>query len=198
MALFDLFRSKKNIETSNGTQDEKEYKTVKIGNQVWMAKNLNESHFRNGDPIPEAKSDEEWKKAGREGKPAWCYYENKTKNGKTYGKLYNWYAVNDPRKLAPEKWHIPSKKEFETLLNKYGGEGEKVFNALTIGGLSSLFGGWRLFSGFSHLNKDAGYWSAEQDGAEYAWNLDILGAFKNALMNRLNKSFGLSVRCLKD
>ena len=72
------------------------YKTVTIGEQTWMAENLNVSKFRNGDEIPEAKTNEEWIKAGNEGKPAWCYYENIPANGEKYGKLYNWYAVTDP------------------------------------------------------------------------------------------------------
>jgi hypothetical protein len=87
-----------------------------------MAENLNVSTFRNGDPIPEAKTDEEWKKAGKEGKPAWCYYENDPKNGAKYGKLYNWYAVNDPRGLAPAGWHVPSDAEWTTLGDQLGDE----------------------------------------------------------------------------
>jgi uncharacterized protein (TIGR02145 family) len=89
--------------------------TVTIGNQVWMTKNLDVSSFRNGDPIPEAKSSDEWYKAGREGKPVWCYYNNNSQNGVKYGKLYNWFAVADPRGLAPEGWKIPSKEDFTTL-----------------------------------------------------------------------------------
>ena len=77
-----------------------------------MTTNLNVSKFRNGDPIPEVKSDEEWEKAEKNKQPAWCYYDNNPSNGVKYGKLYNWWAVNDPRGLAPEGWHIPSLKEF--------------------------------------------------------------------------------------
>jgi uncharacterized protein (TIGR02145 family) len=96
------------------------YKSVKIGSQVWMAENLNVSRFKNGDPIPEAKSFEEWNKASAEGKPAWCFYENDPKNGLKYGRLYNWYAVNDPRGLAPEGWHVPTILEWEQLNNFLG------------------------------------------------------------------------------
>lgn len=70
---------------------------VKIGDQIWMTRNLNVDKFCNGDPIPETKTNEEWIKAGENGKPAWCYYDNDPANGEKYGKLYNWYAVNDPR-----------------------------------------------------------------------------------------------------
>jgi uncharacterized protein (TIGR02145 family) len=96
------------------------YKSVKIGTQTWMVENLNVSTFRNGDPIPEAKTNEEWEKAGKNKQPAWCYYENDPKNGAKYGKLYNWYAVSDPRGLAPVGWHVPTDAEW-TLLSDFLG-----------------------------------------------------------------------------
>jgi uncharacterized protein (TIGR02145 family) len=98
------------------------HKEVKIGNQVWMIENLNVDKFRNGDPIPEAKTAEEWEKLGQEGKPAWCYYDNNIENGEKYGKLYNWYAVNDLRGLAPEGWRIPNDSDWLILSNFLGGE----------------------------------------------------------------------------
>jgi uncharacterized protein (TIGR02145 family) len=94
--------------------------TVTIGNQVWMTKNLHVSTFRNGDPIPQAKTDAEWKLASENSQPAWCYYENDLSNGEKYGILYNWYAVNDPRGLAPEGFHIPSSSELVELSNFLG------------------------------------------------------------------------------
>jgi uncharacterized protein (TIGR02145 family) len=96
--------------------------TVTIGKQVWMAKNLNVEVFRNGDSIPEVKTNEEWEKAWKKGKPAWCYYDNNPANGTKYGKLYNWFAVNDPRGLAPKDWHIPSDSEWTVLTDFLGGE----------------------------------------------------------------------------
>jgi uncharacterized protein (TIGR02145 family) len=101
------------------------FKSVKIGTQIWMAENLNVLTFRNGDSIPEAKTNEEWVKAGNESKPAWCYYANDAKNGAKYGKLYNWYAVIDPRGLAPSGWHIPNDDEWTTLENFMGDEAGK-------------------------------------------------------------------------
>jgi uncharacterized protein (TIGR02145 family) len=88
---------------------------IKIGGQIWMNKNLDIATFRNGDPIPEAKTPEEWRKAIDNKKPAWCYYENDSKNGKIYGKLYNWFAINDSRGLAPEGWRIPNKVDLEVF-----------------------------------------------------------------------------------
>ncbi|MEY3559976.1 MAG: hypothetical protein RL512_1320 [Bacteroidota bacterium] len=106
------------------SRDGKVYKTVKIGNQVWMTKNLDVSTFRNGDPIPQAKTDEEWIKAGKNGQPAWCYYNNDSKNSTNCGKLYNWFAVNDPRGLAPSGWRIPTESDWKRL-ETYLGNGFK-------------------------------------------------------------------------
>ena len=77
--------------------------SIKIGNQIWMAGNLNVDTFLNGDTIPEAKTDNEWIKAGHKGKPAWCYYANDDSNGIDYGKLYNWFAVNDKKRIGTRR-----------------------------------------------------------------------------------------------
>ena len=100
-------------------------KGVAIGTQVWTTKNLNVATFRNGDLIPEAKTDEEWKAAGENKQPAWCYYDNKVANGTKYGKLYNWYAVNDYRGLAPAGWHVPTEAEWEVLIKSLGDDAGK-------------------------------------------------------------------------
>jgi uncharacterized protein (TIGR02145 family) len=90
--------------------------SVKIGNQVWTSENLNVDHYRNGDQIPEAKTAQEWINASKNKQGAWCYYDNNPAYGLKYGKLYNWYAVNDPRGLAPEGWHISSTNDWVVLL----------------------------------------------------------------------------------
>ena len=92
---------------------------VKISNQLWTLKNLDEITYRNGDIIPHITDSVKW--AGLT-TGAWCYYNNDPNNNSTYGKLYNWYAVNDPRGLAPEGWHIPSKDEWTSLINFLGGD----------------------------------------------------------------------------
>jgi uncharacterized protein (TIGR02145 family) len=96
--------------------------TVTIGTQVWATKNLDVSTFRNGDPIPQAKTNAEWAAAGKNEQPAWCYYDNNSANGTKYGKLYNWYAVNDRRGLAPVGYHIPTDAEWRKLSDYIGGE----------------------------------------------------------------------------
>ena len=95
--------------------------TVTIGSQVWTSKNLNVSTYRNGDIIPQVQNEEAWAKLTT---GAWCYYDNDTSNGTKYGKLYNWYAVHDPRGLAPKGYHIPTDAEWKALTDYLGSERE--------------------------------------------------------------------------
>ena len=92
--------------------DNNEYKTVQIGNQLWMAENLKVTRYRNDDPIPILTDNNDWKDASA---GAYCVYDNVSSNAEIYGNLYNWYVVDDPRGLAPEGWHIPSDEEFKEL-----------------------------------------------------------------------------------
>jgi hypothetical protein len=88
--------------------------TTTICDQTWMVKNLDVDHYRNGDPIPQVTDPAAWAALTT---GAWCYYYNDPAIGAIYGKLYNWYAVNDPRGLAPVGWHIPTEPEWITLVN---------------------------------------------------------------------------------
>lgn len=112
--------------TVRSAADRKTDGSVKIGDQTWMTENLDLSSFRNGDLINEASTEKEWENAGQESRPAWCYADNSTANGKKYGKLYNWFAVNDPRGLAPNGWHIPGDAEWTKLTNYLGVKIEPV------------------------------------------------------------------------
>ena len=94
--------------SGDGSNENSGVDELTIGSQVWMNKNLDADKFRNGDPIPQAKTLEEWEEFSNKKQPAWSYYENDSVNGEKYGKLYNWYAVNDPRGLAPKGWHVAS------------------------------------------------------------------------------------------
>src|SRR5262245_15639657 len=91
---------------------------IVIGTQQWMAKNLDVAFYRNGDPIPKVNDGTAWANLTT---GAWCYYNNDSTQSKKYGKLYNWYAVNDPRGLAPAGWHIPSDSEWTTMEKSLGG-----------------------------------------------------------------------------
>ena len=92
--------------------------TIQIGTQQWMSKNLDVAFYKNGDPIPLVTDPTAWVGLTT---GAWCYYNNDSTQGTTYGKLYNWYAVNDARGLAPAGWHIPSDAEWDVLSTTLGG-----------------------------------------------------------------------------
>ncbi len=111
---------KASLAQTNGIQEEIN-ESVKIGNQIWMTQNLNVDKFRNGDPIPEAKNENDWKKYYEEQQPSFCYLLFDSKN-KRYGKIYNWYANFDLRGLAPRGWHTPKMSEWKELENYLGGE----------------------------------------------------------------------------
>jgi len=93
-------------------QDNRNYATVKIGTQVWMAENLKTTKYRNGDPIDKKKTDIEWRQSSS---GAYCLYFNDDGYYSIYGALYNWYAVADTRKVAPTGWHVPTNEEWTTL-----------------------------------------------------------------------------------
>ena len=88
------------------------YSTIVIGDQEWMAENLKVTHYRNGDTIPNISIEGDWIGTTT---GALCYYDNLVNYGDTCGALYNWYAVDDIRGLAPEGWHIPSDEEWKQL-----------------------------------------------------------------------------------
>ncbi|MCX6144757.1 MAG: S41 family peptidase [Ignavibacteriales bacterium] len=194
------------LSTGNNILAQSTVKSVKIGNQVWMAENLSVSRFRNGDPIPEAKTNEEWARAGREEKPAWCHYNNDPENGKTYGKLYNWYAVNDRRGLAPEGWHIPTIDEFDTLETnvnedanalKVIGQGPGNVAGTNTSGFSALFAGLRYDDGFLRLKRRTFFWSSTEGNASGAYQIHLDDTNSNIGASiAWPKELGLSVRCL--
>ncbi len=99
-----------------------DFESIKIGEQEWMVKNLDVDRFRNGDLIPHIQNNSEWEKAGKNRQPAWCYYDNDPENGMVYGRLYNWFAVNDERGLAPAGWQVPSYREYRILKEFLGWE----------------------------------------------------------------------------
>ena len=182
---------------------------VTIGQQVWMKRNLNVDKFRNGDLIPYARTREEWQLAAKNRQPAWCYYDM-TK----YGKLYNWYAVNDPRGLAPEGWKVPSKEDWVSLIDflkmirsSWWKNNENTTNQ---SGFSGLPGGLRNEYGkFSQISACGIWWSStleesltdavmcltllNHDPASIGYNL--VGSVKSKT-NTFKE--GLSVRCIKN
>ena len=110
----------KSIDLSNTVTDidGNVYKTVQIGNQIWMAENLRVSKYRNGDIIPNVSIDNELPNINT---GAWCIYHNNPEYDAKYGKLYNCYTIDDNRGLSPDGWHIPSTEEWEILFSNLGG-----------------------------------------------------------------------------
>lgn len=181
-------------------------KEVSIGTQIWMAENLNVDKFRNGDLIPNAKTDEEWEKAGKNGRPAWCYFNNSGLKGEKYGKLYNWYAVNDPRGLAPKGWHVPNSNEWNllaeycdaseaaTILKSTSGWNDNK-NGTDEVGFSALPGGTRGSFGDFYPGGWAYFWSSTEFSPKDASYLLLTGSFE---VDWDLKGKGYYVRCLKD
>ena len=189
---------------------------VKIGTQTWTSKNLDVATYRNGDTIPEVQDKNAWAKLKT---GAWCYYENKTANGTKYGKLYNWYAVNDPRGLAPKGYHMPTHEEW-TILSDYLGEeseaGTKMKsitgwknngNGTNTSGFSGLPGGFRFNNGtffnidngtFSDIDNHGYWWSSSEFGTDSAWPRGLNGSNGNLDGDGFDNRNGMSVRCIKD
>jgi uncharacterized protein (TIGR02145 family) len=175
--MFSLAINAQSIDKLYDSRDGKDYKIVKIGNQVWMAENL----------------------AFNYGSGCWAY-DNDQSNATQYGYLYDW---NTAKRICPTGWHLPSKSEFETLLNNVGGSGDPANNSLKPGGnsgFSAPFGGGRGSNGlFYDIGEYALFWSSSPADGEYAW---LLGIFSNGSSADLDFSFGrscgFSVRCLQD
>jgi len=192
-------------------QSNNTFQDIKIGTQQWASANLNVSNFVNGDTIPEAKTDEEWEKAGIDKKPAWCYYDNNPENGVKYGKLFNWYAVNDPRGLSPDGYHIPTDEEWTTLINYLGGEenaGVKMKsrsgwkgdgNGSNSSGFTALPGGSRYNYGQFRLIEDISFWwSSTELDPTVSWFRCMYYSNNDIIKHYAFKSHGLSVRCIHD
>jgi uncharacterized protein (TIGR02145 family) len=193
-------------------RDGKKYGIVKINSQVWMSENLNTSTYRNGDLIRYARNRDEWKAAAAKQEGAWCYYDNDPKNGEVYGKLYNWYAVNDSRGLAPKGYHIPSNAEWTILTDMLGGEeiaGKKMKsitgwtgsgNGDNSSGFTGLPGGYCDYVGnFLMFTEDGSWWSSSEGDASNAWGWSLDGNNESGVYRIFGSKFiGFSVRCLKD
>ena len=159
--------------------------TVIIGNQEWTKKNLNVSKYRNGDIIPEVKDSNKW---GSLTTGAWCYYNNDPKNGAIYGKLYNCYAVSDPRGLAPEGFHIPTNLELNS---------NRDLNDPA--GFVGLPGGNRNNNGtFYGIGYDGFWWSSSEFNTYWAYGRALYSNNGSADWNFYSMAFGFSVRCVKD
>ena len=191
--------------------------SVVIGSQVWSSKNLDVATFRNGDSIPQVADSTQWASLTT---GAWCWYNNDSANGAIYGRLYNWYAVNDPMGLAPQGWHLASDGEWNKL-NKFldnsvdttcqcwsgstiagklknpnwgNGNNSSGFNGLP-GGLRNIDG---IINNGNSLGSYSYWWCTNGFDTNGAWMRVLV--FDGSGIFRIvdNKKLGLSVRVLKD
>jgi uncharacterized protein (TIGR02145 family) len=198
------------------------YKTVIIGNQVWMAENLKVTHYRNGDVIPNVTDGSTWEKLAT---GAYCEYNNDVNDVAVYGRLYNWYAVDDSRNIAPKGWHVPSDEEWKQLemflgmsqaqADAYDYRGTTECGKLkdtgatywappnkggtNESGFSGLPGGYRYGSGgYDYVGYSASFWSSTENGSSYAL-FRCLGYNSSGVRRYGNyKRSGFSVRCIRD
>ncbi|HNR13770.1 MAG TPA: FISUMP domain-containing protein [Thermodesulfobacteriota bacterium] len=199
------------------------YQTVKIGNQVWMAENLKVTHYRNGDPIPNVTSDSKWRNLSA---GARCNYDNIASNGETYGYLYNWYAVNDSRGLAPEGWHVPSDEDWKQLEQHLGmsrskadgqywrgrNEGARLKESGTRNwnhnpadqmnptGFHARPGGYRLDTSgrYDLIHKRCYFWSSDEYDSMNGWQRALDCDRSDIYRHGSNKQNGFSVRCVRN
>ena len=184
------------------------FPVIKIGSQVWTSKNLDVATYRNGDVIPQVQDASAWASLTT---GAWCYYGNDASNGTKYGKLYNWYAVNDPRGLAPKGFHIPSDAEWTVLTDYLGGTaaaGTKMKssfgwdengNGTNSSGFAGFPGGYRNYDGtFNSIGRNGNWWSAAESNSNDAWYRNLNYFNGNVLRSDDFKQNAFSVRCLGD
>lgn len=191
------------------------FPTVKIGNQIWMTKNLDVDCYANGDIIPEVQNADDWKniKSG-----AWCYFMNDSKYGTKYGKIYNWYVLQNLSNIIPTGFKLPSKEDWEILKQNTKSidypQYEKYPNWWCATHLKSI-NGWNKRNGDNLHNFNAlpcghrnsagkfkedlvGFWSCSIDENNNPYYMFIHDSENLAFLSRAsNKNDGWYIRCIK-
>jgi uncharacterized protein (TIGR02145 family) len=191
---------------------------ITIGSQVWTTNNLQVDSYSDGTPIPQVTDPTQWSNSIQ---GAWCYYQNNTAYGTTYGKLYNWYAVNgryttgtsSRKKIAPDGWHVPSKEEWVVLSSYLGGDnfsGGKLKEtgithwkspnegATNSTGFSGLPGGFRASGTSNNITYNSYYWSSLEYNSGYSYYFKINYNDIITTIADFSKSTGMSVRLIRD
>ena len=188
------------------------YASIVLGNgQEWMAENLRTTTYANGDPIPNVTDENQWTNLTT---GAWSHYNNASQYENPYGKLYNWYAVDDSRNVCPSSWHVPTDDEWTVLTDYLGGEpvaGGKMKSTGTQywpspngdanneSGFSGLPGGYRDgLGGFTSIGYLGYWWSSIEYNTVYAWDRILYYSSSDVLSNYYHKNDGFSVRCVRD
>ena len=195
------------------------YHLVTIGEQCWFKENLRTTKYMDGSTVPEVQDNAEWSALSS---GAQCTYNNDYYYESTYGRLYNWYAVNDSRGLCPSNWHIPSEidwQKFESELgmtqsqiNSTGLRGAPAgsmmkssssdfpsWNGSNSSGFAAIPGGYRNnLSSFAQIQSEACFWSATSIGTNAAWLRVAQSSNEHIYRNAFNKGNGFSIRCIRD
>jgi uncharacterized protein (TIGR02145 family) len=203
----------KTFESTAYDIDGNAYPVITIGTQIWMATNLKVTHYRNGDLIPNVTDENQWENLTT---GAYCDYNYTDLNSKIFGKLYNWYAVNDGRCIAPVGWHVPNDAEWTTLTNYCGGEfiaanrlkeqgtkhwsitGPITNSANNETRFTALPGGDRDGIGLFHVLGKYGYWWTSSENGSNAWYRSMCNYSTEVGKGYTGKTCGYSVRCVKD
>ena len=180
---------------------------VQIAGLWWMQENLSLTRYQNGDSIPDGTADHAaWAQLST---GAWAYPDSQAALRRSFGLLYNWYAVNDPRGLCPTGWRLPTHDEWTALTHALGGEtkagavlkarqgwlpalagrDEKDFRGLPAGfrGSDGTYGG---------LGAYAYWWSSTGSGINGAWGRFVDGTQSGIFMMDGYKRSAFSVRCV--
>jgi uncharacterized protein (TIGR02145 family) len=188
------------------------YSAVTIGAQTWLVENLRTAHYANGETIDQITDASAWAIAGS---GAWCHYENEARFEVPYGKLYNWYAVADPRGVCPAGWHVPDSSEWNALFDILGGmetAGDAMKEAGTAhwmspnsgatnsSGFTALPGGARSAEpGYAYPLGSLGlFWTASERNGGEAQGYYLFDSYHSVERQVYKKQMGLSVRCVKD
>ena len=183
------------------------YNTVQIGTQCWFKENLHTSFYRNGDGIPNLQVNEEWSNTTTSEEGAWANYDNDESLEIDFGKLYNWYAVNDNRDLCPSEWHVPTFNEWSVLTTFLGGDsiaGDAMkddieWNGSNASGFSMLPGGLRYNHGGYDYFGGYGYcWSSSAAPGNGSHSVGLDYSQNSVFRFEGHRRNGFSVRCIKD
>ena len=188
LAVFSMFSIMSRAQTVTDI-DGNVYDTVHIGTQIWLRPNLKVTHYLNGDPIPNVTDSALWYNLTT---GAYCDYNNDSANADVYGKLYNWYAINDSLGIAPLGCHVPTFEDWDTLQIYLGYDlvaggklkeiGTAHWMAPNTGAsdeydFTALPGGQRadsIYSGtFSEITQQGYWWSSSEMDTVYPWAVNI-------------------------
>jgi len=198
------------------------YKTIKIGDMLWSTENLRVTHYQNGDSIPNVIEKYDWSELVT---GAYCKYDNNDYDARKYGYLYNWYAINDIRNIAPVGWHVPTDEEFTRLyiilgiskieadsINLYGEKiGGKLKESGTShwespntgstneSGFSALPGGFRLYDGnFDGIECSSLFWTSSNYDTLTAWVIILVNINSSIHRGHGPMQNGLSIRLVRN